>query len=70
MIRFEFNLRKGCLQNLYMDIEQTGHKYELRYGVFHGGVAHAEIIAQDDATNDFKELLTKNGIRYELERVL
>jgi len=70
MIRFEFGLRKGCLQNFYMDIENTGHKYELRYGVFHGGVAHAEIVTQDDGENDIKELLTKYGMKYELERVL
>lgn len=70
MVRFEFNLRKSQVIDVYESLDSVEHKFELRCGVFRQGITFAEIITSGEGQNEIKAVLEKYGIKYELERVL
>ena len=70
MVRFEFNIRKVQVQDIYEALDKVRQKFELRYGVFHQGTTFAEIVTSGEGQNEIEAVLKRFGIRYELERVL
>ena len=70
MVRFSFSMRQGIMLELYCELEKIVNKYEFRYGVFHGGASHGEIITSRKGRFEVQEVLKKFDIRYELENVL
>lgn len=70
MVRFDFNIKRVQVFDIYDALEEVEQKNELRYGVFHQGTAFAEIITSDEGQNEIEAVLSKFGIKYGLERVL
>lgn len=70
MVRFDFNIKRVQVFDIYDALEEVEQKHELRYGVFHQGTAFAEIITSDEGQNEIEAVLSKLGIKYGLERVL
>ena len=70
MLRFEFNIKRGQVLDIYECLDQVEHDFELRYGVFYRGCTFAEIVVLDEGQNEIEAVLNKFGIKYEWERIL
>lgn len=70
MVRFNFNVRKDDLVQLYVELEKMVNGYEFRYGVFRGGSTFGEIIIRKEGKDELEAVFVRLKIKYELENVL